>query len=183
MANKVKASGVVTVKQILGAANPGLDAAVAEKLTTETREVFRKTFSTAWIAFSAEAEIFEAAAQALYPGDSNRLRRLGAEVAERQFKGLYKVFLTVTTVEFVIKRVAQIWGMIYDSGVARVEDISPNGATLVVLNMPEQLATQREYICGFLTALLKLTNLKNVRVTKNERDQNAWKWIVDWQRN
>lgn len=178
----VKASGILTIKKLLQARGGELEKSMAAALGPETRRHYLAAVATAWIPFDAEAEIFTAASGALFPGHSQALRDLGHAVAKEQFRGLYKIFLTVATVEFVVKRTAQIWNTIYNAGSARVEGLSERGGTLVALDLPEQLPVQREYICGYLIALLEMTNVRNVKVRKDESDPLAWKWIFTWEK-
>ncbi len=179
---EVKASGILTIKKILEARGPEAEAVFTAALSAESLKVYRLAVAPSWIPFAAEAEIFEKASETLFPENPQRLRRLGYEVAKIQFKGLYKVFLLMTTVDYVVKRTAQIWGTIYNSGSARVEDVNDYGGTLIAQDLPDQLPTQREYICGYLIGLLEMTNVRNVRVRKDESNPRAWKWIFTWEK-
>ncbi len=178
---RVKASGIMTVRQLLAQRGAELLRAFTARLSPETLKAFQTAVATSWISFPAEAEIFDAAAALLFPGDGQGLRKLGAAVAQIQFTGVYKAFLMVASVSFIVKRVATIWNTIYDSGQARVENLTNRGGVLVATGLPDQLPTQREYICGFLTRLLEFAGAKNIRVTKLENDPQAWKWLFAWE--
>lgn len=177
---RVKASGIKTIAQIVAERGPAAEREFTAKLTPETLKTLQNSGSTSWIPFPAEAEVFEVASALLFPGEPQALRSLGYEVARRQFAGIYKVFLVVASVQFVVKRVSSLWDTIYDSGQARVDGFTAHGGTLVASGIPDQLPVQREYICGFLTGLLELTHSNNIRITKDEGDPQAWKWKIAW---
>jgi hypothetical protein len=177
---KVKASGVMTIKQLLSARGPETEQRFWSRLTRDTLGALQNAGAMSWIPFPVEAEVFEVASDLLFPGDLQRLRKLGHAVAKVQFQGIYRIFLVVATVQYLVKRMSQMWDTIYDQGTARIEDFTPHGGVLVASGLPEQLPVQREYICGFLTALIEFTPARNVRVTKDERDPQAWKWVLRW---
>jgi hypothetical protein len=177
---KVKASGVMTIRQLLAAQGQDGEQRLWSRLSPGAMNEAQNAGATSWISLPTEAEVFEVASELLFPGDLQRLRKLGHAVAKVQFQGIYRIFLLVATVEYLVKRVSRMWDTIYDQGTARVENFTPHGGVLVVEGLPDQLPVQREYICGFLTALIEFTPAKNVRVTKDERDPQVWKWLLRW---
>ena len=179
---EVKASGVQTVKKLIAAAPGGSAERFRASLRPETARILEASGATTWIPFDVELEVFERAADVLFPGDPQGLRRLGYTVGRKQFQGLYRIFLTVATVEFVIKRSTQIWNTIYNAGSARVTDVSAHGGTFIAEGLPDQLPGQREYICGYLQAVLEMTDVGNVRVRREDSDPQAWKWIFTWKK-
>lgn len=177
---KVKASGVMTIKKFLAARGADLEQRFQARLSPETRTLLQNSGAMSWIPFPAEAEVFEVASDLIFPDDPLRLRKLGREVSRDQFQGIYRIFMLVATVQYLVKRVSQLWDTIYNEGAARVENFTGHSGVLVVTGLPDQLPVQREYICGFLAGLIELTQAKSVRVTKDERDPQAWKWLMQW---
>ena len=71
-------------------------------------------------------------------------------MSEKQFTGIYKFFLRIPSVGFIIKNATATWNTMNDKGTVRVESITSNGGLLVLSDLPELSAVQREYICGVL---------------------------------
>ncbi len=180
MAN-VKASDALIIKQMLTERGADLLPACLNRLSLETQKMFLTSVATSWMPVTAEAEILQAAAEVLFPGDTHPLRRLGIEVGKIQFTGVYRVFLAITSVSFIVKRVPLIWRTMYDQGEARVENMTAKSGTFVATGLPEQQPAQREYICGVFAAVMELTGARNIQVLKEENDPQAWKWHLTWQ--
>jgi len=111
---KVKASDIIMVKKMLQDA--GLDQQVLPTLSAETFKALQAAGATSWVEMSQEAEVLQAAAAALYAQDPRALERLGREVAKQQFTGIYKVFLMIPSVDFIVKRISTMWKTIYTAG-------------------------------------------------------------------
>jgi hypothetical protein len=67
-----------------------------------------------------------------------------------------------------------------DKGSARVDELTSKSGTLVISDLPEMSAVQREYICGVVTCVLELTGVKNIKVDKMDTNPNEWKWKTSW---
>ncbi len=147
----------------------------------QVREMFDDGSMNSWIEFAVETEVFEAAARLLYPEDKQALRRLGAEVAQRHFTGIYKIFLRIPSVGFVVKRASQIYKTLYDAGDAGVEDLKETSCILTATGLESLSHVQHEYICGFLTRVVELTGVKNVQVTHDASNPHVWRWMITWE--
>lgn len=177
MAN-TKASDIFTLKKKIR--EQGVEQNLLSRLTPEAAKIYLNSAANSWVPIAGEAEILNAAASLLYPREASPLRHLGHEIARINFSGIYKVFLLVATVPFLIKRVPQIWGTLFDQGEAKVENLAGNSGTLVVRGMSELQAAQREYISGFIIGLLELAGARQVQVAKIESNPQAWAWKIKW---
>ncbi len=145
-----------------------------------TRQHFPSLTAGEMLPLEQEAEILQAAAEALYPGDPQGLQKLGEEVAKINFSGIYKPFLMIASPEFIAKRIAGIWKTFYDQGGAHVENFHGKSGTVVATGLPELTSVQRRYICGYMAGVLHLTAVKNIQVVVQEQDPQAWRWLISW---
>ena len=102
-------------------------------------------------------------------------------VAGKQFTGIYKLFLRIPSVAFVMKNVSSTYNTLMDTGKVRIDDWLPNGATLVISGLSELTSIQREYISGVVTCILELAGAKNLYIVKVENNPQEWKWKISWQ--
>lgn len=175
---KVKASDLLIVKKLVQEA--GVEAKLLAAVPPDVLRTYQTSGATSWIEVAHEAKCLETAAEALYAGDPLGLRRLGREVARHQFRGIYKVFLAIPSVDFIVKRVSNVWRTQYDQGDARVENLGPKSGELVAFGLPDMTLVQREYVCGYLQGILELTGAKNIRVSKQDSVPQAWRWLMTW---
>lgn len=180
MAN-VKATDIVIIREMLKEKGDEDINALASALKPETFKILKTTLSVNWVPLEIEAEILQEASKLFFPNDLRPLFKLGHKVAGKQFTGIYKLFLRIPSVGFVIKNASATWNTMNDKGTVRVDGLTSNGGMLVLSDLPELTPVQREYICGVLSCILELTGVKNVKVDKVENNPNEWKWKISWQ--
>jgi hypothetical protein len=179
MAN-VKASDIVIIRDMLKERGDNNLNAMSSVLKPEVFTLFKTTLSVNWVPLATEAEILQEASRIFFPGDARPLFKLGYKVASKQFTGIYKLFLRIPSVSFVIKNVTATWNTMNDKGSVRIDGLTSNGGLFVISDLPELSAIQREYICGVISCILELTGVKNVRVDKVENNPHEWKWKISW---
>ncbi len=101
-------------------------------------------------------------------------------MAGKQFTGIYKFFLRIPSIGFIIKNASATFNTLMDKGTVRVDIITSNSRMLVISDLPELTAVQREYICGVISCLLELAGAKTVKMDKVESTPNEWKWKISW---
>ena len=180
MAN-VKATDIVIIREMFKEKGDNAIDALASVLKPETFKILKTALSINWVPLEIEAEILQEASKLFFPNDPRPLFKLGYTVAGKQFTGVYKFFLRIPSVGFIIKNISATFKTMNDKGAARVDGLTSHGGTFVISDLPEQTAIQREYICGVISCVLELTGVKNVKVDKEENNPNEWKWKISWQ--
>jgi len=178
MAN-VKATDIVIIRDMLKDRENDLRT-LTSQLTPDALKVFQTTLSLNWIPLAIEAEILQAAAGLFFPSDARPLFKLGHMVAGKQFTGIYKLFLRIPSVSFIVKNVSSTYNTLMDSGKARIDDLTSNGATFAISGLSELTSIQREYISGVITCILELAGAKNLNVVKVENNPQEWKCKISW---
>jgi len=130
---------------------------------------------------SEKGNIFAAAAKVLFPDDPEGMRKVGRLNARESLTGIYRLFIRIPSIEFVIGRVAKLWRSHHDTGNASVEDYNGRSLKFVLRNYPDLRADFREYLVGYIQGIGELAGLNDVKITKIEDDPNAWKWKMEWQ--
>ena len=120
MAN-VKATDTVIIREMFKNRENDLNT-MASSLKPETLKIFQTTLSVSWIPIEVESEIIQAAARLFFPTDPRPIFKLGHTVAGKQFTGVYKFFLRIPTVSFIIKNVSASFNTMNDKGSARVDN-------------------------------------------------------------
>lgn len=178
MAN-VKATDTVIIREMFKGKENDLTI-MASSLKPEIFKTFQTALSVNWIPIEVESEIIQVAAGLFFPKDQRPIFKLGHTVAGKQFTGIYKFFLRIPSVSFIIKNISATFNTMNDKGAARVDELTSKGGTLVISGLPEMSAVQREYICGVVTCILELTGVKNIKVDKTDTNPNEWKWKISW---
>lgn len=178
--SKTKGTDVAALRRLIQEKGPGSEAAFVASLTPELAGLYRDILPFTWTPVEKQTELYAAAAAALFPGHPEPMRELGRAMAQQTFSGIYKIFLRIPSMSFILSRVAQMWQTYYDTGEACVEDFTGKSGALVVRNFPDLPRRMREVVCGHLQVLVEATGAKHVRVVLNDRDPNAWRWEVSF---
>lgn len=177
----VKGTSVVTIRKIFEAGDPEVQRKFMASLTPDLLDLYQQCLNSTWSPVEKQARFFQAAAQALFPGQGDSLHRLGRALADKNYSGIYRIFLRIPTVAYVIGKNAQIWSTYYDQGSARAEVIGPKHAQFAVAEFPELLRPLREVIGGHISLLLERTGAKRVTVKLLEDNPRLWRWDIVWE--
>ena len=179
--SNVKASDIVIIRDMLKEAGENQMNALAADLRPEVFQTFKSALSVNWVPIEVEADIIQAAAKLLFPNDQRPVFKLGHAVSGKQFTGLYRFFLRIPSVSFIVKNISATFNTMNDKGSCRVDGLTSKGGTFVIADLPEMSPVQREYICGVITCVLELTGVKNIKVDKIDSTPNEWKWKISWE--
>lgn len=179
MAN-VKANDIVIIREMLKGKGNDYVHTMNSSLTPDVSKTFQTALSLNWIPLEVEAEIIQTASRLLFPSDPRPIFKLGYAVAEKQFTGIYKFFLRIPSVGFVIKNASATFNTLMDKGTIRVDEVTSNSRIIVISDLPELTAVQREYIPGVISCILELAGARNVKMVQMESTPNEWKWKISW---
>ncbi len=175
-----KGTDVLALRKMLQERGPQAEQEFLQRLNPELQNLYRSIMATTWSPVEQQTALYEAAAEVLFPGEAEPLRQLGRALAKRSFTGIYRIFLRLPTMQFIMNRTAEVWLTYYNAGEAVVENFVDRHGDFVVRRFPELPRKMREVICGHLSVILELTGAKNVRVTIVDRDPQAWRWQLTW---
>ncbi len=176
----VKGTDFGSLRKLLRRRGSGAESAFVAALPGEQADMYRRVRDFDFIPVKDHARFIVAAAEILFPGQQNNQELLGRALAEVTFSGVYRIFLRIPSVSYIIGRAAAVWGTYYDTGEAAVENIKPAAADLVVRGFPELPAPLRRTTTGHVEVLLERTGAKDARIRREDKDPNAWRWITTW---
>jgi len=179
MAN-CKGTDIVALRKLLTERGGEAEQAFVSQLDPELVKVFRTIVSTSWAPVEQHARIYQAAAKVLYPGEREPVVRVGEALARKSYSGVYKIFLRIPTVKFVMSRAASIWSAYYDAGRASISSSAPRKIVLLVEDFPDLPQPLRETAQGHMRVLMEMTGCRNPQVRCDTADPRAWKWVLTW---
>jgi hypothetical protein len=177
---QVKATDFDSLRKLLKKMGSARETEFVQSLSPEHAELYSKAIIFDWLSVEEHARFLSAAAESLYPDSPRQLEQLGRDLADRTFSGVYRVFLRIPTVVYLIKRAAAVWETYYDTGEATVENIQNGSADLVVSGFPDLPEALRRTTTGHVQVLLEMTGARDVRVEHHDNDPQAWRWVASW---
>lgn len=179
--SRTKGTDVVALRALCKERGREFEAALVASLPPELAKLYQESLAFNWNPVEAQTRLYEAAAEALYPGEPERMMRLGREMARRSYSGVYKVLLRLPSTQFVIGQAAKLWVTYFEQGKGVIIDPRDRTATFAVLDYPDLPAGMRQIVRGNITAVTEMTGVKNIRVAHLDADPMAWKWVVTWE--
>ena len=177
---KTKGTDVVALKRLLARDGGKAAAEVERRLTPELGDVFHRIVATSWTPVEQQMAIYLAAAAVLFPDEGEPMEALGYTLAESAFRGAYKIFLRIPSIEFIMTRAAKVWRSYYEKGDAGIENVTNTGLDFVVRNLPELPPPMRTMAKGHIRFLTEAAGMKNVRVTLHDSDPWVFRWTIRW---
>lgn len=175
-----KGVGVVFLRDLMKRTGESAEKTLLNRLDSDQAQIYRTAMPFKWYPVSVTTGLFEVAAEVAFPGDPNKLRKLGKELASDQLKGVYRLLLKVATIPMAIKRAAQLWGTYHDTGKATAWTEGSNRAIFQVAGYHTLPLSACEVLCGFVRGVVELTRATNVDVVLDRSNPSSLKWIVTW---
>ncbi|MBN1595448.1 hypothetical protein JW933_05935 [candidate division FCPU426 bacterium] len=177
---KTKGTDIAALRKILKKAGSEKEQQFLERLAPELADLYQRSIHTTWNDIHMQTALYEAAALMLFPGEPEYMMELGKEMARHSYSTVYKIFLRIPTVEFIMERAAIVWRSYHDQGQAEVTEIHPGSGTFVVHGYPELPRKMREVIGGHIYVLLEMTGARGIIVKTLDTNPRCWEWKMQW---
>ncbi len=158
-----------------------------ESLTPESRELFTNPImASEW--YDIQHGLFEPTeklAEIFYNNDINKVAwEMGRYSAEVGLKGIYKVFVLISTPQFIMKRGGKILSSFYDPCHLTTGDVRPKGVDIIISEFPGSSEITESRIGGWMEKALEITNVKNITIDKTKslaKGDDQTQYVVNWE--
>ncbi len=136
-----------------------------------------------WLDFSAYIRIILTADKVLGSGDHKLIEAASVYNAQKDLKGVYKLFLSVTSPRFVISNAQRLWRQYNDEGDLSVEWRGSKEGVLYIRNYPDIPLHHELDQLPYMIEALKMSGCKNVQARHvqciargDEQCRTEFKW-------
>jgi hypothetical protein len=155
-----------------------------EALSGSTRQIIETgILKSSWYPFEAFLDVSGTAERLFGDGDYQVVRAMAARSARVNMPTLYKIFLRLGSPEFMMKKVASLWQVHYDSGVATSIAGDHRGRVDVVdFGRPDPLHCNG--ITGFMEECLRLVSITRFEIIHTKcrcRGDDVCRWDSTWE--
>ncbi len=179
---QVKGTDIVIIRTLLKEKGEAVYADCCTRISPEAKRLLEIAVPTMWLPNPLGTEIMEQSAKLLFPGRADDLEHLGRECARRVFTGVYRIFLRVTTLPFLIKRVPSVWALYHSVGKATVTVWDEkNGGEMIVTGAPDVSVKNLRLVTGFSMQALEMAGARNLRCRLYSEDPSRWRWEFNWE--
>ncbi|HEX9161623.1 MAG TPA: hypothetical protein VF980_07935 [Thermoanaerobaculia bacterium] len=109
-------------------------------------------------------------------------RRAGREAAGEAVKGIYRFFALVLTPAALLARASQMWSALYNKGELRVDEQTPGGARIRLLNFPSEVAGCSR-MTGWIERMAQMTGVTSVKIEQTQcfaKGAPNCEWRITW---
>jgi len=185
----IKGTGIKILRKIFADRDKQIEQQFISQLNNEAKQKWEaQTLAVSWIpaniVFNEKGlgSMCYEAAKVLFPGEFNHgMRELGKIMAKDGLPMFYQIFIRIPSPQFVIKRAANVWRFIYDTGKTSVENAGKNQVDFVLIDYPSYPPYMREYMVGYLLGIGDMVGVRNMTVHKVEDNPHAWRWSMKWE--
>jgi hypothetical protein len=176
-----RAIGAIFVRNMVREKGPDAERRFQNELSPDENQYFQTAIANSWVPVAFINKVYRLGAEIVYPNDPRGLQYLGEAMARNHLIGIYKIFLSIATVPFLVAQCPKLWKAYNREGRFRVEwNEGDTFGKAIVEDIPDLPETYREVLSGYITGALSLAGCENVHVVHNDEDENAWKWIASW---
>ncbi len=176
----IKGTSIVNLRNYFKKQPPEKERLLLERLTPELQKIYLTAVTTTWTPEQLQGQFYEACADVIFPGHPERYILLGKLIAEATYSGVYKIFLRIPKMEFVIKRWPVIWQVHHDTGKPSYQNYREGHIEFTVEDLPVLPAATRYVVCGHILKITELVGVKSCQVIHEDKDPHAWRWLVSW---
>ena len=123
----------------------------------------RPVLPVVWYPDQAMIDMLLVADKVCGRGDKNVLRAIGRFDAERNLRGVYKMFISLTSPHFLIKNAARVWRQFFDEGDVETRHFEETSGVLVVRNFSDMPLYHEVNQMPFMERALEMCGCRNVR--------------------
>jgi hypothetical protein len=176
-----KGTDVVSLRSEVRARGGEFEQQYRDALSPPARSLYDEALAFSWSPVEDQMEVYQSAARLLFPAASEPMADLGRALARRTYTGIYRAFLRIPSIKFIMSRAASMWDSFYDTGTATVESTDANSAELVVRGFPGMPAPMREMVKGHMSVLLEMTGARNPSIRHIAANPSEWRWHASWE--
>jgi hypothetical protein len=175
---KTKGTDIVIIRKVLKTEKKA-DLFI-RKLSPELREVYNRIITSTWYSVEHATKLFDAAAEVFFPDEPDQFQSLGKMMAHETFSGVYRIFLKIPTLHFILQRVSNVWKMYFNCGKARVEKKGKCKLLFIVEQFPEMPRNMRKICEGYFAEVLDIVGIQGYKIVHYEDNAKQWRWSIEW---
>ena len=176
-----KAIGIHWLRGLIDERGAAADQQLSHALVPADLQVFRHALAVSWLPVETTVRIYEACGRTLFPQEKDVLFEVGRQMAKANMSTIYRAFIRITTVPYVLSQAARLWRTYHDTGTASASQVEgANEVVFVVRDYPACAAAMRKTLRGFVAGLAEMVGIRSPRVVLDESHPEAWKWTITW---
>ncbi|MCD4813542.1 hypothetical protein K8S19_07610 [bacterium] len=141
---------------------PRCDEKILADLSPEDQAVFQKEILPfQWLDYGAYLRYVFAADKVMGKGDNNLVALSSRYTARKHFSGIYRIFISVASPQFVLKRSARVWRQYFDVGTIETLEAADKHVLAKLTGYPDIPLNHDLSHIPFMEEILTMCGAKN----------------------
>ncbi len=141
----------------------GWRRALATLTPEESVELSRPILPVHWYDYGSVIRLLLAADKLFGRGDRQLLREAGIYNAHQDLRGIYRMFISYTSPQYVINNSGRVWKQYYDRGQLAVAWQNNKGGALKMTGFPDIPLHHDAQQLGYMEEAFRISGGKNIR--------------------
>lgn len=172
---KIKGTAVKTTPEYVKFKFPSRYDEWLKNLPQESQHIFNEAiFATDWYPLHESVIIpTKKIAEMFFSGNEQKAALdVGKYSADVALKGIYKIFLKISTPQFMLSRATRVFSSYYNPSDIQIVETDSNNAVLQIakFDIKDRLIVHR--IAGWIDGALNIMKYKNVQITVSQNYKN-----------
>lgn len=130
----------------------------------DRQELFGRTvLAVSWVELGAIMNFMLLADRLLGKGNRELIGEIMRYKAQREFRGIYRFFLSLSTPRNIIRRASAVWKKMYSEGEASIENETKNSIDLVVKSLRTQPPYHDLSVVYYAEEVMRISGWQNPR--------------------
>jgi hypothetical protein len=168
MPNEIRMSGALVERHrhaLEALLTPQRVERALSRLSGEQRDEFVQASTLSWVRIPTLESAFRELAREASRDPSELQVEVVKRSVEANVRGIWRIFLRLTTIDSLVSRLPRIYGRAFDGGEVVIDSIEAGGAQFHVAGWPDMPAYARRGLAAGTEAALAVAGLQNVRVS------------------
>jgi len=161
-----------------------LEAVLGRMSRAHRERIADGVLPTAWVPFDLFTELNVAIDAQLGNGDSKLIREMGRYAARANLPTIYRIFLRMGSVHFVLGKASRLWQVHYDSGEMAHEQLGEDAGRLTVRGFTTPHRAHCLSVLGWVEGAIELTGKTPVEAREERcrcHGQDECRFYARWE--
>ncbi|NTV52356.1 MAG: hypothetical protein HGA76_05005 [Candidatus Firestonebacteria bacterium] len=182
----VKGTGVLTVYEYLRSleGDQGMEKLKNALEPTDRDFYSRPLLPVSWVDFGYYMRMVVTADRVLGRGNFQVVKDAARYNMDKNFRGIYKVLISFSSVKFVFNNAKMVWRQWFDHGVLTPDWLGEKVGTLTLTDFPEMPLHHEHNLTASIGRIIELSGAKNVKCVHEKclrKGDPGCQWHITWE--
>ncbi len=177
----IKGTSLIYLRKAVKDKGDDFHESFVASLSEQEKTAFKSALAFSWVPLEVVASIYEKGIARLYAGDRiQALRQFGRDAGRDDMKGIYRVAMRFSSVEFLMEQAAKVWGTYFDGGKVSTERRGKGDFVIQLDGLSGFPEVMRHTVEGGMESIIATAGAKQAKVRYQSGGGDKHRWVASW---